>query len=84
MPCLFPAPLSLSVARRKLFLSVIQPDFEYAASTFILTMSAANHEGMLTLWRAIRNWTFAAATERHPSLTSLDMPVCGDNLQMLC
>ena len=37
------------------FISVIQPDFEYAASTFVPTMSAAQKIRLLGLWRkAIR------------------------------
>ena len=42
-------------ARRQFFISVIQPDFEYAASTFVPTMSAAQKNRLLGLWRkAIR------------------------------
>ena len=32
-------------ARHQFFISVIQPDFEYAASTFVPTMSAAQKNG---------------------------------------
>ena len=42
-------------ARRQFFVSVIQPDFEYAASTFVPTMSTAQKNRLLGLWRkAIR------------------------------
>ena len=42
-------------ARRQFFISVVQPDFEYAASTFVPTMSAAQKNRLLGLWRkAIR------------------------------
>ena len=42
-------------AGRQFFISVIQPDFEYAASTFVPTMSAAQKNRLLGLWRkAIR------------------------------
>ena len=42
-------------ACRQFFVSVIQPDFEYAASTFVPTMSTAQKNRLLGLWRkAIR------------------------------
>ena len=42
-------------ARRQFFISVIQPDFEYAASKYVPTMSAAQKNRLLDLWRkAIR------------------------------
>ena len=47
--------LTSPTARRQFFISVIQPDFEYAASTFVPTMSAAQKNRLLGLWRkAIR------------------------------
>ena len=42
-------------ACRQFFISVVQPDFEYAASTFVSTMSAAQKNRLLGVWRrAIR------------------------------
>ena len=50
-------------ARRQFFVSVIQPDFEYAASTFVPTMSTAQKNRLPGLWRkAIRCRVTAGAT----------------------